>query len=202
MQLIVVTNPTPVANEAEIINALFDEGLARLHLRKPNYNETDLMQLIEKIEMKNYSNISFHHQHSVALKNGFKRIHFTEAKREQLTVEELEILRANDCTLSTSIHSLSEAEKLSDNFGYVFYGPVFESISKQGYKPQTKELIALEQNKNRTPGIIAIGGIDATKLDTLKLANYDGAALLGTIWGDTNKSISNFKLCLKNANTL
>ncbi|MBI3133991.1 MAG: thiamine phosphate synthase [Bacteroidetes bacterium] len=199
MQLIVVSSPAEIANEAAIINALFDEGLERFHLRKPDYTEPDLMRLLEKIAPENYPKIAFHQLHSAALKNGFNRIHFTATAREQLHAEELEKLHANGCKLSTSIHTLTE--KLSDKFDYAFYGPVFDSISKQGYKPAVDFIPPVAHHKNSSTRIIAIGGIDAVKLKEIAQAGFDGAALLGTIWHDTTKSIPHFKQCLKNVNT-
>ena len=46
--LIVISNPTPIAHEAKYINALFDEGLELLHIRKPEATVDDIRERAEK----------------------------------------------------------------------------------------------------------------------------------------------------------
>ena len=48
--LVVISNPTAIANEASIINTLFDEGLRILHLRKPGIAPDEMSALIEQIK--------------------------------------------------------------------------------------------------------------------------------------------------------
>ena len=125
------------------------------------------------------------------------RIHFPEALRIKLKEEELENIKSKGFTLSTSIHDLSELNALSKAFDYTFYGPVFESISKPGYKPKTKEII-LPNNKEIK--IIAIGGVTPDKISELEKLNFDGAAFLGAIWENSKNAINIFKECSPNVN--
>jgi thiamine-phosphate pyrophosphorylase len=200
MQLLVVSHPRMIANEAEVINALFDEGLELFHLRKPTASENELTELLQNINAGNYSKIAIHQHHLMAENFGIKRIHFSEANRLGTTEEKLKKWKAEKYVLSTSIHSINDHRSLSDNFSYTFLGPVFESISKPEYKPASAELIQLEEDKNRKIKIIAIGGITAEKIKMTEQANFDGAALLGTIWNDSINAIKNFKKCLQNVN--
>jgi thiamine-phosphate pyrophosphorylase len=200
MKLIVISYADTIANEAEIINALFDEGLELFHLRKPNFSEREQIDLLKKIKKEYHSRIAIHQHYSIAEKFGIKRIHFSENDRLTATEEELKELKKNIFIFSTSIHSIGDYEKLSDTFSYTFLGPVFESISKPGYKPQSEEIIKLKENKNRGIKIIAIGGISITTIEKVKQSNFDGAAMLGVIWNDTTNAIECFKKCRKNAN--
>ena len=90
--LIVISNATAVANEARYINAIFDEGLEVLHIRKPEASVDDIRELLEKINSKYYNQIALHQHHEIASEYGIKRWHFTEAKRKEMNNEALTIL--------------------------------------------------------------------------------------------------------------
>ena len=38
MKLVIITNPSFLEEEAEVVTALFDVGLEKLHLRKPGWS--------------------------------------------------------------------------------------------------------------------------------------------------------------------
>ena len=46
--IIIISNPTPIADEATTINNLFDEGLEILHIRKPGVAMDEIKWLIQK----------------------------------------------------------------------------------------------------------------------------------------------------------
>ncbi len=193
MQLIVISHPETIENESDIINSLFNEGLELFHLRKPTYSEQELIGFLKKIKSKYYSRIVLHQHYSIAQNFGINRIHFSEKNRIAATEKELKKWKEKKYTLSTSVHSISDYELLSANFSYTFLGPVFESISKQDYKPESAKMIQVKENKNRTIKIIAIGGITANTIEKIKLANFDGAAILGAIWSNTSNAIEVLK---------
>jgi len=200
MQILVISHPDAITNEVVIINALFDEGLELFHLRKPAASESEVEMFLKKINANYYSRIAIHQHHSMAEAFGINRIHFPEKDRLEAGEEKLKKWKSENYILSTSIHSISDYESLSDNFNYTFLGPVFESISKQGYKPKSEELIQLKKNENRKVKIVAIGGITMEKLERVEQANFDGAALLGAIWNDTSNAIKVLKACQHRVN--
>ncbi|WP_448634717.1 hypothetical protein [Pedobacter panaciterrae] len=51
---------------------------------------------------------------------------------------------------------------------------------------------SLPQRLNNTK-LIALGGIDDKNAEALSLMGFDGVAVLGFIWNDPSKAISNFK---------
>ena len=93
--------------------------------------------------------------------------------------------------LSTSIHQIGDLEQVS-LFNHVFYGPVFNSISKMGYESKVPEEFYLKKPQN-APNVIAIGGITDQNLHQIKTMNFDGFALLGFIWQHPEKPIHQFK---------
>lgn len=173
--LIVVSDTQLVKNEANIINALFDQGLHVFHLRKPKVSVSAIQSLLEEINPIHLSKISLHQHHSLAEKVGIKRLHYPEIKRKNSTTEEWKKLKEEDYHLSTSIHQVDEA--IEDEFGYAFFGPVFDSLSKKGYTAITNSKFKVQNSK-----LIAIGGIDENNCTKALEMGFAGVAVLGAIW--------------------
>lgn len=194
--LIVISNPTPVAGEAALINTLFDEGMEVLHLRKLGVAVDEIKGLIEKIKLQYHHQIALHQHHELAGDFGINRLHFTEAKRKEMSEEALIKLKATNHILSTSIHKVEAYKSLSSSFDYTFFGPVFNSISKQGYTSTiTDDFVFPVQIKHTK--VIAIGGIDATNMQKAMDMKFNGIAALGAIWQKPDESIQQFKAIQK-----
>lgn len=201
MKLIVISNPKNFPEEAELINQLFEAGMNCFHLRKPENNAEEVMDLLVQINPKNYSSIALHQHHFLAGKNSIKRLHFTEQARKNAGVEELQKLKNEGFALSTSVH---QPEKIAEqqHFDYVFLSPVFNSISKAGYAGFADASFIIQKSAPQ-PEVIALGGIDADNIHQLKNMNFDGAAVLGAIWKNPQQTVFNFKtlqkICDKNS---
>ncbi len=169
MKLIVISPPTLVPNEHEILNALFEEGLENFHLHKPDLGKEETKEFIQKIPFK--------HHNKIVLHADFPKF-----------------------------HSLQELAEHKEKYDYAFLSPIFDSISKPGYKSkfsnrsgtslpvnqgfsQTKpELIAAIKGRN----IIALGGVDENKIELTKKIGFIGVAVLGAIW-NSKDPVGNFK---------
>ena len=189
--LVVISSPTAVANEANIINALFDEGLEVLHLRKPEINLEEMRSLLEKIKPPYYHRVALHQHHELADDFGIDRLHYTEANRKSWDGDVRE-----GKVMSTSIHDVAEYRTLSNRFNYTFFGPVFDSISKVGYTSSLSGDFVFPVEPGR-PKVIAIGGVDSSNIQRAKEMKFDGVAALGTIWSKPENSISQFKALQK-----
>lgn len=194
--LIVISNPSQVADEDAIFNALFDEGLEVLHMRKPEYSVDELSTLIEKIHSKYHHQISLHQHHEIANGYGIKRLHFTEVNRKAMREEVLIQLKTSNHILSTSIHLAEHYKSLPASFEFTFFGPVFNSISKVGYASALPIdfIFPVEANHSK---VVAIGGIEATNIQQVKQMQFNGAAVLGAIWQKPGESIQQFKAIQK-----
>ena len=193
--IIVVSSPGIVANESDIINELFEEGLELFHFRKPGITNDQLLKAIEKIDSHYLDRIAWHHH-----PNGFpvKRMHFSEEHRGNQGREDLLSLKKEGKVLSTSIHSLDNEEGLFPLFDYAFFGPVFNSISKNNYK----SVITKEFNvSGRKTNLIAIGGIDANNVIDAYKMGFHGIAVLGAVWQKGNP-VENFKHIRKACSSL
>lgn len=150
--IIIISNPTPIKDEFEIINQLFDEGLEIFHLYKPSFSKEETESFIQQISVE--------YRNSIVLHSNYLKF-----------------------------HSLIELEDCKEKYDYAFLSPIFDSISKVGYKSNF-DLRVLSRffsgMKNRNEKIIALGGIDEDKIDTVKDLGFSGIALLGAIWQNEN----------------
>jgi thiamine-phosphate pyrophosphorylase len=194
--VVVITNPTAVTDEATIINNLFDEGLEILHIRKPDAAVYEIRLLLQKIKIQYHHKIALHQHHELSSDFGTKRLHFTEINRRKMNDEMLVKLKTDNYVLSTSIHSVQEYNRLSNVFDYIFFGAVFNSISKQGYTAVVADdfIFPVQDNYSK---VVAIGGINATNILKVKEMKFHGAAALGTIWQTQSEGILQFKALQK-----
>lgn len=81
-------------------------------------------------------------------------------------------------------HSLEELQNHKAKFEYAFLSPIFDSISKEGYKSNFDLQEVKEKIKDKK--IIALGGIDESKIETCLELGFAGVAFCGAIWKSEN----------------
>lgn len=181
--MIVITNPTALSNEISIIHSLFENGLKLLHIRKPEYSETEMISFLTAIGSDYRNQLVLHNHHHLANSFGINRLHNPKDIKET----------ANTIS-STSTHSIAEFNTLENNYSYAFLSPVYPSISKEGYQSEINLCESIKERTNFETKLVALGGVSAENMaETLK-KGFDDVALLGTIWNSTNP-LENFKLC-------
>lgn len=191
-ELIVITHPDMLPGEAGIINQLFSHGLMRLHVRKPEAGEAGCRTLLEGIDPQFRGRIALHQHHGLAVALGITGLHFTENARAAQSQETLEVLKNNGFIISTSLHDPADLANLSHCFDYTFLGPVFDSISKEGYR--SKLLAGFKLDKYGFPNkVIALGGVQPEKLKSVFEIGFDGAAVLGAIWQNPENAVAQFR---------
>lgn len=176
--LIVISDSDFKPNEAGIINELFHSGLDLFHIRKYGASEESLWKLISQIHPENHSKLVLHHNHEWGKGIGLNRFHYSETDRK-MWEEESWIGINSEFVYSTSVHSLEEYNELPSHFAYTFLSPVFDSISKVGYKAVKFDL---SKRRNKKTKLIGLGGIQADNAEKVIRMGFDGAALLGAIW--------------------
>jgi thiamine-phosphate pyrophosphorylase len=86
-------------------------------------------------------------------------------------------------TLSRSCHSI---EELTDGqrYDYLFLSPIFDSISKKGYRSafSPEQLTKAGKEGVINEKVIALGGITPEKKTAIKDWNFGGIAVLGFLW--------------------
>lgn len=188
MQLVIITCPDFFSGEANRIADLFCNGLETLHLRKPQASTDEIRQLLENIPQQYYPRIVIHDAFSLIEEFPLKGIHLNRRHPSAPT--------GYGGNISRSCHTLDEVKKYKPSCNYVFLSPVYDSISKKGYSSgfTDHELQQAANDGIIDKKVIALGGIDATRLPELKRWNFGGAALLGDIWQhrDNDTFISHF----------
>lgn len=184
-QCVVITPEQIASDEAEAIASMLDDGCWRVHIRKPNADKDTLRSYLDvlcgKVDAKR---LSMHYYHDLALEYGFGGLHGVTDKQN--------VMRSISC------HSLEEVENAKD-VDYLFVSPVFDSISKQGYKAaidigKAGDLI----RKGLGPEVVALGGIEESNLAVLSEAGFNGIALLGAVWRDgAEQAPANFREIIK-----
>jgi thiamine-phosphate pyrophosphorylase len=183
-KLIVITHEKYIAGEAVSINGLFEAGLQFLHIRKPSYHTEGIKNLLGFISKDFHPKIVLHGHYELLESFNLKGAHLPEKTRKGGKTEDIKTI------VSTSFHKLEDIKSEQINFEYVFFSPVFQSISKKGYKPSDrlqKVKDYLQSDKKPThPPVIALGGITNENISQLKDIGFSGAASLGYIWENPN----------------
>lgn len=196
--MIVITNPISIANEISTIHSLFENGLELLHIRKPNFGETEMKQFLSDINHNYRERLVLHSYHCLAEKFNIKRIHISESKRKVTLMLPCKLpfdsYIKNGFHLSTSAHTIEDFNALKNIFEYAFLSPVYPSISKENYFSKTDMFEAVKNRNNYTTKLIALGGIESKNIKQTLKNGFDNVALLGTIW-NRNNPIENFKSC-------
>lgn len=187
--IIIISNPTAVAEEVLLINQLFDAGLEVFHLRKPRYTLAETKKLLTNIEKQYHSKMALHQHHQLSEYFDIKRFHYTEESREQNKMKQIQ--PSNENIISTSLHQVDEYKTIADSFDYCFLSPIFNSISKPNYKSLLTEDFKLPTIKKAK--IIALGGINTYNVRAVKNYSFNGIAVLGSIWKTPKNAIVNFK---------
>jgi thiamine-phosphate pyrophosphorylase len=187
MQLIVISPDNTIDNETEIVNRLFANGLQKLHLRKPQFTAHDHSNYIARIDTRYHSRIILHSCFELLTEFQLGGVHLNSFLQKDIqTMEQVSIL--SPPSVSASFHTWDEIAENNVAYNYVFISPVFDSISKSGYKAGidlagcTKLRRELEQQKKYCPAIIGLGGVALHQLKTLYNYGFDGAAMLGAVW--------------------
>lgn len=180
LRLIAITSPSFLPDEGERIAALLSEdGFWRVHVRKPEASADDLRRLLTTIPVWCHPHLVLHDHHELCREFHVGGLHLN--RRNPFAPSFAQGARLS---LSCSCHSLSEVEQCKSKMDYVFLSPIFDSISKQGYRSQFP--LAVLQ-KAATEGIIdskvlALGGVTEDRLPLIQRLHFGGAAMLGAVW--------------------
>lgn len=167
-----------VEGEVQILNQLFENGLERLHLKKLGVM-AQWRELIKAIPKKFRKKIVVHTNHD--LKDDFPEIQLHSGKA----------FENEGRFVSSSAHSIEELKQKLPHFDYVFLSPIYTSLSKDKYSPKEVFEVGNLKKKERSK-VVALGGIEYSRLVDLRLQGFENIALLGTIWNQPELAVPNF----------
>ena len=178
MRLIVITGTDFVPHEARFIRRMLAEGIERVHLRKPGACRQDICRLLESLPCELYPRLSLHDELPLAEHYGLGGVHLN-ARNPQPPCG----FRGR---ISRSCHTRDELAACRHKTDYRFLSPIFDSISKQGYRAafSAQDLRAAQDEIDTDT--FALGGVLPQRLPLLKEYGFGGAVLLGYIWQDSD----------------
>lgn len=185
--IVVITMPdhTP-EDEADRIRYMLKSGIVdRVHIRKPEWDTERIEKLIRTIGNEVYHRLSVHSCPELLELYPVLGYHFSALRS---------VPSKRPPVLSYSCHTLEEVYQKGKECDYVTLSPVFDSISKQGYKAATFGPKA-EYNTLQTVRTIALGGVTPVHFGELRRRGYRGAAMLGHAWGTPLQKFLNQLRC-------
>ena len=178
VKLILLSPESNYDNEIYILHQLFEEGLQHFHLRKPNWSKEEVEDYLQQIDQEFLKRIVLHQHYELVEQYELKGIHLKSDTKYEVSEFRVQISR--------SCHYYNEVDK-NDEFEYVFLSPIYDSISKEGYKAKfIKEELKQFLDKERKVQVIALGGLKSNNIQQCIQLGVDGVAILGGIWQSEN----------------
>ncbi|MBX7107232.1 MAG: thiamine phosphate synthase [Chitinophagales bacterium] len=209
MKVVVISSPEEVADEVKIMTALFKAGLERYHLRKPRFSTNKLRRLLNRVPVEYRDRIVIHSHHELCVPYKLAGIHITEHHRKRhywqtwLLMKYLK-LRRPQLEITAGFHTIGSLRTERFDYAYVFLSPVFDSISKIGYRSTFHEDSLQKVISKSDYKVFALGGVDEDKIEKAAGLGFYGVALLGSIW-KSDEPVEKFKrvqhLCKSNVAT-
>lgn len=187
MKIAITPEEVDERNEAAAVKALLKSGWHRVHLRHPKASRRDMMNLIESIPPEYHSHLVLHGHFDLINDFNLGGLHLNH-RCPTMPVN-------YKGAVSRSCHSIDEIKDCATDgirYSYVTLSPIFDSISKAGYKHAFNEEQLASLADIIYPPIIALGGVTPERLDIISRYNFSGFAMLGAIPWHSPSLISNF----------
>lgn len=185
MRIIAISTPRVTDDDVPIIRHLLDRGIDAVHLRKPESDIDAVRRLLETLSAEYRSRIVIHNYPELYDEFSLRGIHTN--RNVPSYPEGYRGLRSRSC------HSFEEVVKYKDAYDYLFLSPIFDSISKEGYRSafSPEELLAASNEGIIDDKVIALGGVTLDKIAYIAGLHFGGVAMVGAIYNlDTLNSIS------------
>ncbi|MDF3058274.1 MAG: hypothetical protein K0R17_2489 [Rariglobus sp.] len=176
MKLIVISPEAEDVREHAVLAELFAAGLTDYHLRKPTWTREQLAAFLRVLPAGFHPRIVLHTHHDLATEFALGGLHDRDRPKAQSNL-------LGYFVRSRAVHDVVTLRASLDCYDRVLFSPVFPSVSKSGYLPSfapadLRSALALP----RRAEVIALGGIDASRIPACRDLGFDGVAVLGAIW--------------------
>ena len=171
-----MTKPTFFVEEDKILATLFDEGMDRLHLYKPNSSPVYAERLLSLLSEDNYRKISVHDHYYLKSEYGLGGIHIDDCDAPLP-----DGYKGHFSRTCMDIEKLKGAKKKSD---YVFLKYIFHSQSEADKDANFTEEQLLQAAKKGLidKHVYALGGINLNNIKLMKDLGFGGVVLCGDLW--------------------
>lgn len=176
MRIIALTTPKVTDDDAYIIKGLLDKGVDVIHFRKPLSSVDECRALLSTIDEDCRKRIIVHDYSELYYEFSLKGIHVNRSVAR--------LPDGYDGFRSRSCHTFDEVVRYKSDYDYLFISPIFDSISKVGYRSgfDEGELQRLSKEGVIDDKVIALGGVTFDKIAYLKSLHFGGVAMLGALY--------------------
>lgn len=174
---IAITPEEPLADEARRITRLLDSGrFTDVHLRHPGATHREMLRLIEDVPQRLHARLHLHGHFDLTNEFNLGGIHLNRRCPLPPT--------GYTGVISASCHTRDEVMRCRDAaLHYVTLSPVFDSLSKQGYKAAFSHDELAEAAASGID-VVALGGVTHANLHLLAPYGFAGYAMLTAAWSD------------------
>ena len=176
MLKIAITLPMVISGEVAIIRRLLADGFDVIHLRKPEADINYCRALLSELKPIQRARIVVHDHAALYHEFGLRGIHLNK------NISALPTGYSGSRT--RSCHSFEEVTMYKDECDYLFLSPIFDRISKQGYRSafSHEELTWASQRGIIDSKVIALGGVTQQDMKYLEALGFGGVAMSGAIY--------------------
>lgn len=175
---VVITQPFFFEGEAErIVELLARPDVDLVHIRKPDAGRQEIENLLRQLPCSVRSRLVLHDHHELAEEYGLYGIHLNSRNPK--------VPEGWRGSVSRSCHSLDElAACRAEKLDYMSLSPIFDSISKQGYRAvfSREELLEAHRKGIIDRRVLALGGVTFDRIDEVLEMGFGGAMILGDAW--------------------
>lgn len=173
---IVITLPHFFRGEAEQIAQLLRGQVDIVHIRKPEATAEETERLLRELPSWCRPKLALHDHHELALRYHLGGVHLNSRNPEPP--------KGWTGRVSRSCHSLREIEEWKTRCDYVSLSPIFDSISKQGYRSafSPDEIREAHRMGIIDKRVMALGGVTFGRVDEVMAMGFGGAMILGDAW--------------------
>ncbi|WP_319287600.1 thiamine phosphate synthase [Desulfosarcina sp.] len=183
MRLIIISPPEDNPDEPEVVCWVLHQSSATVYLRKPGQTDRQIADYLKQVPVSYHPRIMVHGHPRLLDHFDLMGIHFTEKERTH-NLQRLRQLRLAQpgCRLSSAFHRITDIPEYDGLFDYILLSPIFDSISKPGYRSafDHSDLRPFLSWTEHT--VIALGGLDAQRAVTAASLGFKGIAVLGAVW--------------------
>jgi thiamine-phosphate pyrophosphorylase len=176
MKIIAITTPKVIDEDTFLIKNLLERGIDFIHLRKPDADINECRKLLSELTSEERTKIIVHDFPELYFEFSLKGIHIN--RNVTSFPNDYKGYKTRSC------HSLEEISKYKNDYDYLFLSPIFDSISKVGYKSgfNDEELLNASVDGIIDERVIALGGVTFDKIPYLKELHFGGVAMIGGLY--------------------
>ncbi len=194
-RLIGITDTRMLPGEGRLIEAALAGGVDCVHIRKPGATDDEMRRLLLDIAPTYRNRLVLHDSYALASLYGLRGIHVNGRHGSA---------EAAGCRLvSRGCHSLDEVASEKEKYEYLFLSPIYDSISKPGYRAAFDPTTLHEAARAGIidSKVVALGGITPENAAEAMGYGFGGVAVLGSLWRDpqaeaVEKAASRLRECI------